>query len=241
MLVTLSVPAMVKAQPIDPEATRLLKRMSDYMAALPAFSADSENTLEAVLESGQRIQFDMSTRTLLRRPDNLRVERNADIVQQVFYYNGKTLTLYNPSDKFYATASAPDTIDAALDFARSVLDVIAPASDLMYQDSYSRLMADVTSAIVVGKAAIGGVKCNHLAFSGPQVDFQIWIAEGDRPLPRKYVITTKDVKGWPQYSVVLSNWNLAPNVSESQFNFVPPQGARKIEFLQMSRAGQAGR
>jgi hypothetical protein len=170
----------------------------------------------------------------------LRAERTGDIVSQVFYYNGKTLTLYNPAEKFYATVAAPATVDAALDFARSKLDVLAPASDLLYRDAYQRLTQDVTSGFVVGKAAIGGVKCDQLAFSGPEVDWQIWIADGDKPLPRKYVITTKDVKGWPQYTVTMSDWILAPNVGADQFNFVPPEGATKIDFLRMTDGDKSG-
>ena len=134
--------------------------------------------------------------------------------------------------------AAPATIEQTLDYARESLDVVAPAGDLLYQDVFARLTQDVTSGFVVGKAAIGGVKCDQLAFSGPDVDFQIWIADGDKPLPRKYVITTKQVAGQPDFAVVISNWNLSPSVSDGLFTFVPPQGAKKIDFLRLS-AGDA--
>ena len=125
---------------------------------------------------------------------------------------------------------APDTIDAALDFARDTLDVVAPAGDLMMKDSYRRLMSDVTSGFVVGKSIVGGVRCDHLAFRSRNVDWQIWIDEGDKPLPRKYVITSLDVVGQPQFEVLMSNWTTAPDVTAKRFEFVPPLGARKTEF-----------
>ena len=233
--------AYAQAAGVDPEALKQLRRMTDYMAALPQFSFDTHDTLEAVLKTGQKLDFDFSTKVTVQRPNRLRAERSGDIVSQKFFYDGKTLSLYNPDEKFYATEPVPDTLEQALDFARVTLDVVAPASDLLYKDAFARLTQDVTGAFVVGKAAIGGVKCTQLAFTGPQVDWQVWIAEGDKPLPYKYVITTKYVAGWPAYSVVMSNWNLSPRVGDSVFTFTPPQGAKKIDFLRLTEGGASGR
>ncbi len=219
---------------LDSEALRLLHRMNDYMAGLNAYSVDTQNVLEVVLTSGQKLQFDSSAAVTLQRPNRLRAERSDELFSQVFFYDGATLTLYNPRDKVYATVPAPATIDQTLDFARDSLDVVAPAADLLYLDAYRRLTDGVTVATVVGKAVIGGVKCDHLAFSAPQIDWQIWIADGDKPLPRKFVITTKDVDGWPSYTVVMSHWNVAPALSTNQFRFLPAPGTQKIEFLKMT-------
>ena len=239
LVLTCAMPATAPAQAagVEPEATRILRRMTDYVGGLQRFSFDTENSLETVLVSGQRIQFDGATRVTVRRPNRLYAERSGDIISQSFYYDGKTLTLYNPAENYYARASAPSTIEGMLDFARDSLDVVAPAGDLLFADAYARLTQDVTSGFVVGKAVVAGVRCDHLAFSGPVVDWQIWIQDGERPLPRKYVITTKDLAGWPQFTVVARSWNLAPDVDDSRFNFAPPPGAQQIEFLQLSHTG----
>ena len=234
MSTTVSTQVRAEAPAVDPAATRILKRSTDYLAGLHRFSADTRNTLEAVLQSGQKIQFDAAASLIVQRPDKLRAERKGDLVDQVFYYDGKTLTLYNPSQDVYATVAAPDTLEKMMDFARGSLDIFAPAGDLLYRDAYERLMQDVTGGLVVGKATIGGVVCDQLAFSGPEVDWQIWIEDGDKPLPRKYVITTKSVAGWPQYSVVMDNWNVAPTLAQGQFSFVPPADAKKVDFLPLA-------
>jgi hypothetical protein len=62
-------------------------------------------------------------------------------------------------------------------------------------------------------------------------------AEGS-PLPMKYVITTKDVAGSPQFSVQFSNWNLKPAIAASRFNFVPPKGAQRLEALPVDEMGE---
>lgn len=99
----------------------------------------------------------------------------------------------------------------------------------------------MTSAIVVGKAVIAGVKCDHIAFSRPDVDLQLWVAEGAKPLPRKYVITTKDVPEQPQSVMVMTNWNVSPNLSDSRFDFVPPPGATQVDFLRLDAGSVSAR
>ena len=53
---------------------------------------------------------------------------------------------------------------------------------------------------------VDGVECDHLAFRNLETDWQIWIERGERPLPRKYVITSKTVATAPQYTLRLRDW-----------------------------------
>jgi len=56
---------------------------------------------------------------------------------------------------------------------------------------------------------IGGKECDHFAFRKEDIDWQIWIAQGDRPYPCRYVITSKQVDQSPQYSVQIKDWKTA--------------------------------
>ncbi len=226
------LPAAALAQPagIDPQATAILKRSLDYLAGLKAFSVDTTSTIEVVLTSGQKIQFDNAAVASVQRPDKLVARRKGDLVNQAFYYDGKNLSLYNPDQKVYATVAAPNTLEAMIDFARDSLDILVPAGDLLYRNALELLTADVQSGFVVGKGVVGGVRCDHLAFRNADVDWQIWIQEGAKPLPRKYVITSTQVTGAPQFAV-LASWNTAPKFAEGTFVFAPAKGAQRIDFL----------
>ena len=226
-------PGVSVAQPagIDPQATRLLRKATDFLAGQQKFTVETRNTLEVVLADGQKIQFGNSARQSVQRPDRLRAERTGDLVNQVFYFDGKTLTLFNPADKVYAKVAAPATIEAMLDFARTQLDIIAPASDLNYHNAYDILMTDVTQGFIVGKGVVEGVRCDHLAFRAPHVDWQIWIQEGSQPLVRKLVVTTRDVANAPQFSVTMTKWDLKPVFTAATFRFQPPAGAKSVAFL----------
>jgi hypothetical protein len=225
--------ARAQAVGVDPEAVRILQRTLDYVAGLLQFSVVTQNTVEEVLESGQKIQFDLSASVTVQRPNRLRAERHGDIIDQSWYYDGQTLTLYNASHNYYASVPAPGTIEAMLDFARESLGLIAPASDLLYRNAFPLMMQRVYSAIVVGKTVIGGVRCDHLAFSRPDVDFQIWVPDAGQPLPRKYVVTAKESFGQPDTMVVMSQWDLTPKLTDALFSFLAPKDAKATDFLRL--------
>jgi len=235
----LSQPVFAQTDGIAPEALKLLKASTDFLGDQKQFSLDTSSTIEVVLSSGQKIQFDHTATQSVRRPDGLRAERTGDLVDQVFYYDGKSLTLHNPGQNYYASIDAPDTLDAMLDFAREKLDIVAPAADLLFTNAFEILTEDVVSGFVVGKAVVEGVRCDHLAFRAPHADWQIWIEEGDRPLPRKLVITTRDMVNAPQFSVVMTGWDLSPNLTDLTFAFTPPDGAVQGQFI-IRDAGESG-
>jgi hypothetical protein len=219
------------ASSTEAQARGLVKQMSDFLASQNKFSVETRSTLEVVLVSGQKIQFDHSARQSVQRPNKLYAERVGELVEQAFYYDGKSLTLYNPSQKVYASVAAPGTLEGMLDYARTSLDIVAPASDLIYRNAYDILMQDVESGFIVGKAMVEGVRCDHLAFRSTLVDWQIWIEEGKTPLPRKFVITTRDLANAPQFTVVTTKWDLKPAFTDQTFNFRAPTDAKKVEFL----------
>jgi hypothetical protein len=226
---------------IEPGADQILRKMSEFLAGLEQFSVQTENTLEVILRSGQKIQYDTPAEVLIQRPNKLRADRRGDIVNQEFYYDGKTLTLYSMEQNCYASVEAPPSIEQMLDFARESLDLYAPGGDLLYKNAYDILTEDVTSGFYVGMSVVGGIKCHHLAFRGNEVDWQIWVEDGDNPLPKKFIVTSKWLTGAPQFTVVTKGWDLSPKVTEGMFTFVPPKGAQKIDFIQLAGGGTSRR
>ena len=231
LLVSVSTLVGAQAPEKDPAAVKILQNMTDYVSGLQQFSVHTENTYEDQLDSGQRIDLDIASDVTVRRPNKLHAARTGELTNQDFYYDGKTLTLYNASQGVYASQPAPKTVEALLDYAREELGVIVPAADLAYRGVFDILMQGVTSAVVVGKANIGGVICDHLAFSRPDVDFQVWIAEGDQPLPCKYVVTDTSTPAQISTVSVMSDWNLAPGTPDAAFRFIPPEGVQAISFM----------
>ena len=75
------------------EAKKLLKAMSDYLAAQTAISFDYNGTLEVVTNDEQKLALASSGTVLLNRPDKIRTERSGGFVDSETLFDGKTLTL----------------------------------------------------------------------------------------------------------------------------------------------------
>lgn len=217
--------------PIDPDALQILKSMTDYLGSQQQFSMHTENTYEDVLETGQKIQFGFSSSIVVQRPNKLRAERSDGFSDRFFIYDGAELSIYDAQHDLYSVMDVPDNLDGVLFFARDVLDLVPPAGDMIFSNAFELLTASVTSGFVVGKAVIGGVSCHHLAFTTPVVDWQVWVADGDKPLPLKYVLTTMDDPAHPQFVTMISKWNTDPKIWDETFEFEPPATATEIDFV----------
>jgi hypothetical protein len=226
---------------IEPRAVESLKHMSDYLAGLKDFSVRARHTGDVMLATGQKVQDEGLSDVFVRRPNRLRSNQVGERADLELYYDGATVTLYGKRTRLYATSPAPATLDAMLDDVRARLDMEVPGADLLYTDVFAGLMTDVTQAFYVGPSAVNQIPTHHFAFRARDVDWEIWIDAGARPLPRKYLITTKWSTGAPQFGVELSDWRLGPGLADATFQFTPPLDARRIEFLPLGGSSPAAR
>ena len=241
LLVTVSTDARAQGSAVDPVAVRTMKRMTDFLDGLQRFSVNTQSIIEEMHFSGHRVDYDLSASVTVKRPNKLSAKRTGELMNERLFYDGKTLTLYKPTEKVYATDKAPDTIEGMITFARETVGILLPAADLLYRKAFPLMMQDVTLAVVVGKAVVGGVRCDHLLFSRPDVDFQVWVSEGKQPWPRKYTVTETGTPSLLSITTFLSNWNNAPAVDEAQFSFVPPKGVKAISFTQLEKTSGSNR
>lgn len=223
-----------KPPALEPRADRILKDMSNYLRSLPSFSIDTNFSTEVVLVNGEKLNYNGQSQVLVDRRYGIRTDRHDGDLDGSLFYDRKTISFFRRGAGVYGSAEAPADMDEAIDFAREKLSLEAPAADLLYSDPYSFLSKGLTSARYLGVEGVRGVPAHHLALRGGDVDVQIWVQEGAAPLPVKYVITTQDVKGTPQYSVDIENWDVAPRVSADMFTFVPLPGVKRLPFKNLT-------
>jgi hypothetical protein len=132
----------------------------------------------------------------------------------------------------YGVVKSPGQIDMALDQMLKDYGLTMPVADFLYSNPYAVLTEKVITGALIGLHSCGGQRrCHHLAFTQEAIDWQIWIEDGPRPLPRKLVITYKLEPGSPQFVARLSKWDFHPGLSKSDFEFKLPKGASEIKFL----------
>ena len=131
----LAVPASAAsdAPAVDPAALRILKQSTDLLDGLQQFKLSTQNIIEDMHASGHRVDYDLSANVTVKRPNKLRADRTGQLMNQRFFYDGKALTLYSPSEKVYATQAAPETVEKMISFARETVGVLLPAADLVLQ------------------------------------------------------------------------------------------------------------
>jgi hypothetical protein len=227
--------------PSELQATTILKNMSEYLAHAGRFSVTIRDGYDVVQESGQKIEFGEVRNVTVSRPDRLRIEvERSDGQKGLVTFDGKDITIYTAEHNVYATTSRQGTLDQAIKYAVDDLKIRMPLALMLLSTLPSELDKLGVSADYVETTTITDVPCDHLAArTAAGVDFQVWVAQGSEPLPRRIVITYKDEDGQPQFRADLSNWNLAPDVSDALFAFTPPNGAERIQFLAEVRAAAA--
>jgi hypothetical protein len=205
----------------------ILKNMSEFLAKAERFSVNIRDGYDAVQQSGQKVEFGEVRKVTVSRPDRLRIEvERSDGEKGLVVFNGKDLTVYSADKNVHATVSREGTLDQAIKYALDDLKIRVPLAMMLL----STLPIELDNLSVSADYVDG--PCDHLAVrTAKGVDFQVWVAQGSEPLPRRIVITYKGEAGQPQFWADLSNWSLAPDVSDALFTFTPPDGANRIQFL----------
>lgn len=222
--------AAPKANAVDPGSIQALKDMGAFLQTLQRFGVSTEVTGERVLADGQKLQHTATADLDVARPNKLRVEITSPRSERVLIFDGKVVTLFQPAQKYYSTVELVDTIGGLIERLEERFGVQIPLQDLFLWGTPAAPLDKIESAMNAGQDFVDGDLCDHYAFRQGTIDWQIWIATGKRPLPRKIVITNRADEARPQ-SVSLIDWNLKPTFTDSTFKFTPPKGATRIEIL----------
>jgi hypothetical protein len=91
-----NAPAPARAE----QADRLLKEVGAYIGSAEQFTFHADVSFDHVLPSGQKLQFSATEEVVLQRPGRLYVEWNGDLGARPFWYDGKSVTLYDPAMPF---------------------------------------------------------------------------------------------------------------------------------------------
>ena len=108
-------------------------------------------------------------------PDKLRASVRSDRRQRDFYFDGKALTQVAPRAGYYASVPLVGTVGEAMTLVAERYDIEMPLADLFLWGTHRSGLEDVTSALFVGPARIGGVDADHFALRQPGVDWQVWV------------------------------------------------------------------
>jgi hypothetical protein len=217
---------------LSQDASRILMRMTDFISAAPAFSIVSDTGHEVRQKNGQVLEFGSHLTLVIQRPSqaNGRFDSRAgDSATTIL--DGQAIWVYSAKENIYDTTQQTGDIEASLDMLANQLGAPRQLFDFFSNDLTASLAAAVKSGYYVGESVISGVLCDHLALRGEKEDMQVWIARGDEPVPRRIVITYREMEGQPQFWTQFISWDFSPTLSDTTFKFSPPEGSERIHFF----------
>jgi hypothetical protein len=225
-------PPVAATSPESQDAKALLMRMADVLGKTQAFSVTISGGYDVVQDNGEKIEFGEVRQVLIDRPDHLRIQSEFSNGEELtIYFDGKELNVFSPKENVFAKLERKGSVDDMLRYVVLDLQTPIPLAMLFAQSIKEELEKRITEIDYVELTNIAGKPADHLAVRTADIDFQIWLAQGEQPLPLRVVITYKKEVGQPQYRADLSDWNLAPKIDEATLAFSPPTGAEAVPFM----------
>ncbi len=204
------------------------KAMADYLGRQKTIELTFDSDIEVITPQLEKIQFTNSGGALLSRPDKLRAHREGGYSDVEMTFDGKTVSVLGKHLNAYAQFEGPGNVDQLIEALRAGHGIALPGADLLLSSPYDALVAGVMEAKHIGRGVIDGVECEHLAFRNFDTDWQLWVEIGDRPIPRKLVITSKTINSAPQYRLRIKDWKTGIEPPPDAFSFMAPAGAEKL-------------
>jgi len=231
-LITLPIlPQLQAAVEPQPDARAIMMQMAEFLSKAQHMSVTVHGAYDALQPEGDKVEWNEVRTVTLSRPDHLRIDsERSDGARSLVLFDGKQITTFDESGQVYAQAAQPGGVDeTVVHFVRD-LGMRLPLAVLLLGNLPAELQQRVQSVDYVEKTATLGIPAHHLVGRTGTVDFQLWIADGNQPLPVRAVLTYRNDPGQPQFRAEFSDWNLAREPTDSTFTFVPPTGANKIPF-----------
>ena len=212
-------------------AKTILQKMSNYLSSADQFSFHAVMTEDRVFNKDYSIHGEVRSEIAIRRPDKVFADIKSDYNHKMFWYDGSRITLLTVPANYYATAEASGSIEEMTNFVSDNFGVHIPLATLAFENSFEMLTDGVIDGYYTGLHSVGGVSCHHLLFIDEDAEWQIWIEEGQNPVPRKYSVKYKLDDRDYVFVALIKNWQFNEFAPDEIFNFIPPPEAGEIEFV----------
>ncbi|SHE61336.1 hypothetical protein SAMN04487965_0272 [Microbulbifer donghaiensis] len=223
-----------KSEPaVDPDSVTALSRMGKYLASLKTLAFDADISTDVVLDNQQKLLIGGVVRYLAVHPGKLRVELVTDSMKRHFFHNGRKFTMVAPEEGYFAELEASIPTREFLATAAREYGVEMPLADLVEWGHAQDSWKDIREGFLVGKPKVNGEETEHWAFRSPDLDWEIWIKSGDKPLPlRISTVNTRD-PAKPRFEATLK-WSEAKVAKDEMFTPALPKETQRIEFKKIA-------
>jgi hypothetical protein len=222
--------------PPDP-AIEAVRRMSTRLAAARSFTVDATRQMDAGLLEGRTVPESASVHVEVRRPDKVHAVLTGKGEERHFYFDGRTVTVYDATKQFYATEAVRGSIDDMLRFLDERFSFMPPLAEFLANDPYAFLGVRARSARLAGTRNINGTECRQVNVTGEVADAHLFVATRTG-LPCELAATFTRMEGRPGLFARFTNWRINASIPNDHFVFRPPPAARRIPMMPLPASGE---
>jgi len=220
-----------KKPAISEEASAALMGMGQALRA-EQFSFQARTIRVYSDEKDEPLHIFHTMKIVVHRPNRLLVDVTGDDGARKLAFDGKTVIVYSATEKKYANIPVPEgTIEGMLKEAVGRLGVDFPLADLLTEAPNKAFLTGVTEGRVVNTVTIDGVPCLHMFFMQPPgIELELWVEKNAQSLPRRLIVTYRNLPGQPNLIAEFSDWNFNIRPSDADFTFQPPPDAVQVQL-----------
>jgi hypothetical protein len=217
---------------ISEEASAALTRMGQTLRGAEQFSFQARTIRVYADANGQPLHIFHTLKVVVHRPNRMLVDVSGDDGSSRLVFDGKTAVIYSAAQKKYASIPVPEgTIQAMMKEAMGRLGVDFPLADFLTEAPDKAFLSGISSGRVVDTVTIDGSPYLHLFFSQPPgIELELWLAKDNQSLPRRLIVTYRDLPAQPNFIAEFSDWNLDIHPSDAEFTFQPPADAEQVQL-----------
>lgn len=203
----------------------LVRGMSDRLAQARVFTVKTRDTRRRSADS-RPVRTERTF--FVARPNRIAFTSTGDQLDVRGWYTDSKVTLVSPNAKVWARVRGEATIDDTLDRLAERFEIQMPMADFFYSVPYDALIAGGMKGGYVGRETVEQVDCEHVTFADDTVEWHLWLPRSGEPVPKKYRVTAKRMRGQPTSEVSFLQWDLRTSVPESHFAPQVPDGFERI-------------
>jgi len=217
----------------DSVAVMILNHMADVIGDLNSCSFKVTASIDVADHDLGIIKQSESDKVILVGPNKMLVDANGDKGHRGYWYNGSQLFYYSFAENNFARIDAPADILSTVAAVNSNYGIDFPAADFFYPTFTDDIIRQFDTVAYLGTKVVEGQECFHILVANKEQTVQFWISNDAYFLPKKFVITYKNL-GNTQYEATFNDWSLNAEIPNSVFEFVPPPSAAEITLLPLT-------
>jgi hypothetical protein len=216
---------------IDNSAIAALMKMRQFLREPRNIYAFTEGTVDRINEAGFLIPESFHSEVWRALPYHMRLSfTHGKNTLREFFFDGKTVILYDANNKVYATTSLRGAVGDLHKLPLYGFEL--PFASIYHAPSHQSLPTNISEAFELEKETINGIVCRHYAYRQRDLDWQMWVPEEGMPLPIRFAAVNRALALRPQF-ISHTKWEQRGSFDEAIFKFTPPTNARQVALKEI--------